>query len=1041
MEIDQSNYVTYHLHSDYSLQDSCTDYKQYIDHAKELGQTAIAFTEHGIPRGWVSKKLYCDKVGIKYIHGVEIYLTERLEPKVRDNFHTVLLAKNEAGVRELNALVSRSCDKDHFYYTNRISFEEFASISDNIIKTSACLASPLNKLDPESPWIPYLLKYYDFLEIQHHNDPDQVVFNQRLYEWSKQYGTPLIAGTDTHSIDSYYDECRGIMMLAKKKTYGNEDNLDLIYKSYNELVDSYRKQNALPEEVYLEAIANTNVLADLCEDFTLDKSTKYPILYGTQEADEQAYTDLCWKMLDEKLENGVIPREQEQAYRDAIKEELRVFKKIHMSGFMLSMSELIRWCKEQGMAIGTARGSVGGSRCAYVTDIIDMNPEQWHTVFSRFANEDRVEVADIDTDVIESDRPAIFQHVIERFGTEKTARVAAYGTLQDKAPISEICRALKIRTGDERYNLDAASRIKKEFLSDPDKARADYPDVFYYYDGLFGTRISQSVHPAGMVISPITLEEPYGVFEKDGERCLMLDMDEAHDVGLVKYDFLILGNVEIIRDACNYIGISYPKSYQMNFDDPAVWEDMKRSPIGIFQMKSPFAFSCLKKLDAKSIDDMSLVTAAIRPGAASYRDDLMAGKINHNPSPLIDEILSNSRNYLVYQEQTIAFLKEICGFSASESDTIRRAIGHKKKDIIAAAMPKIINGYCEKSDKPREVAEEEAKAFMKIIEDSASYQFNYSHSVAYCILGYYCAWLRYYHPIEFITSLLNHPAKEEDTQNGTYLAQLYGIKVENPKWGISRGGYYFDKESKTISKGLGSVKYMSEAVAEEMHALSQQKTGGYTYFTDLLRDLSDQTSLDSRQLDILIRIEFFSMFGNQRELLRIVEMMDFFGNGTAKQIKKDKVDGSFLGPIVQKYSIGVTKQGKEAKSYTITDMTSILHEAEAAIKAAGLEDLPEIIRIKGYCERLGSSYTSNRQEDRPKLLVLSIKPLKRRKDGKQFGYEVETKSIGSGKQSRFTAFNPVYNREPIQEGDIIYCKRYSRNDRGYFTLEDYYKLA
>lgn len=577
-------YFLYHLHSDYSLLDSCTDFKEYADLVKAAGGTAIASTEHGLPRGWVSKKLYCDSIGLKFVHGVEIYLTEQLEEKVRDNYHTVLLARNEAGVFELNKLITLSSREDHSYYTNRITFQEFLGISDNIIKTSACLASPLWQLPMDNPWYEKLLTHYDYLEVQPHIYSEQAEFNRRLAGFSKQYGIPLIAGTDTHSSSPYKAECRKILLAAKHKSYGNEDTFDLSYKTLDALIDTFRKQGALSEDEFMQAIVNTNVAADSCGTFELDRSNKYPILYGSREKDEEIFEQRVWSGLEEKLAAGIIPAEQEPAYRDALTEELRVFSKLDMSGFMLSMHELLRWCKEQGMAIGTARGSVGGSRAAYVTDIIDMNPEQWRTVFSRFANEDRVSAADVDVDVVIDDRPQIFQHVIDKFGADKTARVAAYGTLVDKSVIDTVCRALAMQ-GDDKYSLEAAKKIKAEYTSKPDETKKKYPKVFRYFDGLVGTKVSQSVHPAGMVISPITLDDHYGTFQKDGETCLMLDMEEAHDVGAIKYDFLALKTVKVIRDTCQYAGIDYLQTHNINFNDEAVWKDMIRVPYGNFQFE------------------------------------------------------------------------------------------------------------------------------------------------------------------------------------------------------------------------------------------------------------------------------------------------------------------------------------------------------------------------------------------------------------------------------------------------------------------------
>lgn len=387
-------HITYHLHSDESLLDSTTKFEEYVDLAVAQGVPAIASTEHGKPMSWVRKKLYCDEHGIKFIHGVEIYLTEQLEPKVRDNYHTILLAKNYDGVVELNRLVTKSCDKEHFYFTNRISFDEFLALSDNIITTSACLASPLNKLPDDHPRYMELASKYDYFEVQGHNDEDQIAFNKRLLALHRTLGTPLIAGTDTHNASKYKAECRQLLMIRKNKSYGNEDKYDLNWKTYDELVEMFKVQGALPEEEYMQAIANTVVMADSVESFELDRSIKYPILYGSREEDSRQFVATIERKFQEKKDNGVIPPEQWDAFRAAIDEELRVFQKLKMDGFMLSMSELISWCKDNGLAIGTARGSVGGSRIAYVTDIIDLNPETWHTVFSRFCNEDRQEIGD-----------------------------------------------------------------------------------------------------------------------------------------------------------------------------------------------------------------------------------------------------------------------------------------------------------------------------------------------------------------------------------------------------------------------------------------------------------------------------------------------------------------------------------------------------------------------------------------------------------------------------------------------------------------------
>lgn len=1039
-------YVRYHVHSDYSLLDSCTKFSDYVDMAIAEGCTAIASTEHGKTSGWIEKKLLCDERGIKFMHGVEIYLTEHLEPKVRDNYHTILIAKNQQGVRELNSLMMLSSDDSHFYYNNRISFDEFLSISDNIIKTSACLASPLCKLPDDHPMYLRLANHYDYLEIQPHMSVEQAAYNKRLYNLSKNTGIPLIAGTDTHNSSQYKAECRRILMLRKGKSYGNEDDFDLTWKTYEQLVEMFRVQGALPFEVYVQAIENTNVMADSVECFELDRSIKYPILYGSRENDSRKLVEVVQSKFNEKVAAGIIPPHQVDSFKSALQEEISVFQQIGMDGFILSMHELISWCKDHGMAIGPARGSVGGSRAAYVTDIIDLNPETWHTVFSRFCNVDRVEIGDIDIDCVEADRPKIFEYIIGRFGKDFTARVGSYGTMADLSTIDDIGGALRKQwetnlqapTAKNPWALDVVKRIKSEFTSDPDETRKKYPDLFYYYDGLLGTRVSQSVHPAGLVISPVNLSEEYGVFHKDGELCLVMDMEEAHEVGLAKYDFLLLKTVQVIDDTCKYAGIPYPKSHEIDWDDQDVWRDMLKSPGGIFQMEGDYAFLSLKKFKPASIFDMSLVTAAIRPSGASYRDELLARKPHYNPSALIDKLLENNLGYLVYQEDIIAFLQQICGLSGSEADNIRRAIARKQPERLERALPSILNGYCSKSEKDRTQAEAECQEFLRIIEDASSYMFGYNHSVAYCLLGYLCAYYRFYYPAEFITAFLNNAANEEDIVNGTKLARQYGYKVVSPKWGVSRSSYFFNKENQTIAKGISSLKYISSATAEALYQLSSSRH--FDSFADVLSAIFLQTPIDTRQLEILIHIDFFSEFGNQRELLRIFEIFERFKRGNAKQIPRESIDGSELEPIIRRYSTWHTKNGGEAKSYTLSNVASIIRECESLILSSGMPDLEDSIKVRNFAEIMGyAGYISGKECDRKKLYVREVFQLKRKRDGKQFGYCILTQSIGSGIESKFTVFNRVFNPDPIKAGDIIYCSDYDR-DGQYFVLNKFHHI-
>lgn len=1031
-------YFCYHKHTDYSLLDSCTDYKDYIDYEVSLGHIATAFTEHGKPSGWVKKKQYCDSKGIKYIHGVECYLTESLENKVRDNYHTVLLARNYEGVKEINALISRSTRKDHFYYVNRITFDEFFGLSDNVIKISACLASPLNKYNRESPLYNKLAAAYDYYEIQYHNCEEQRQYNLYLYELAQKFHKKLIAATDTHSLGKYKSECRRMLLIYKDKSYGYEDDFDLSYKTYNELVSAFREQNALPECIFMDAIEETNRLADSIEDFVIDVKPKYPILYGSYEEDNQRFVECIEYNLSLKIKNKIISYADKPKYRAAIDEELRVFKKLNMCGFMLSMSELITWCKENNIPVGTGRGSVCGSVIAYLTNVTDVDPIIWNTVFSRFCNEDRQELGDIDTDVIAEDRPRIFEYVINRFGTAKTARVPSYGTLADKATIDGICNALdklwhKEHTGESPYSLAKAKQIKKEFAVSPEKTKKKYPDIFYYYDGMIGTKISQSVHPAGMVISPITLADHYGTFDKDDEICLMIDMDECHDVGLVKYDFLILKTLGVISDTCKLIGCEYPKAHEINWNDQAVWDSMAKNPSTIFQMESEYAARLIRQFKPCSISDMSLVTASLRPSGASYRDDLMQRKVHKNPSELIDKLLEKDYGYLVYQESIIAFLKQICGLTGSEADTVRRGIAQKKMQILEKWLPKILEGYCNKSDKPRDIAENEAKEYLKIIEDASSYMFGLNHSIAYCMIGYYCAYYRHYYPLEYITAFLNNAADEIDIVNGTELAREYGIRITPPRFGESAAKYLPYAESNTISKGIKTVKYMNAAVSDELYEISKK---GYDNFVDILSDIQD-TSINIRQVYILVKIGYFSNYGNMRELIKMIELFEYFKGGSISTIKNDDMNQAWWGKIALKYSDNTGKHGNILKKYKVLDGKAILYECWSEIQKMGIKDLDDKLKMAAQKEYLGYvDLTTNKEEDRRKLLIQKVIPLKKNNE-EPWGYAVFAKSIGSGKDSRLTVRAKLFNNNPLQELNIVYASRVEKNKSGYWYLNDY----
>lgn len=1014
------NYVVYHLHDDKgSLLDSCTKWEEYVDMAASYGMKAIASTNHGYNLNWTAKKQYAEKKGLKYIVGCEIYLTAKLyygdeHEKVRDNFHTILLCKNARGVLELNRAMEKSYDKDHKYYKPRITFDEFLALSDNIIKISACLQSPLNKYRPDAreycqEMYDRLCQKYDYYEIQYHDCPEQIEYNKYLWELSKKYNKPLIAATDTHSSTPYKAECRKALMMAKGIEFSGEDDFDLTFKSYGQLVDAFRKQDALPKEVWMDAIENTNRMADSVKEFNLNTSARYPVLTGSVESDADMYVKRCHEMLNDKIKRGIIPESEVEQFKADVENELEVFKKTNMLGFMLSMSDLMIWGKKSGIPFGPSRGSVAGSRCAFVTDIIDVDPVRWNLVFSRFCNENRVEIGDIDIDVPLNYRPQIYKHIFDSFGAEKCAYVLAMGTLAGKATLDEIGRFLardwtKNHPDESKdanpYSLDKIAAIKKEFETDAGKCREAHPSLFYYYDGMIGTVVSLSHHPAGVIISPIDIHQRYGVFQDpDGLTVLNLDMDASHAVGLAKYDILGLDTVSVIDKTCKLANIPYPHTWEIDFDDSEVWADMKTSSVGIFQFVEDFAFDSLKRFDAKSIPDLSLVTAAIRPGGASYRDKLFKHVGNKNPSEKIDTLLKDSLGWLVFQEQTIAFLQQICGMSGGDADSVRRAIGHKNKDALNAAMPQILNGYCENSDKPRDVAEQEAKAFLQVVEDSASYQFGLNHATGYSILTYYCAYFRHYYTHEFLVALLNTADTQEKIVNATQLAGERGIQIMPIKFRHSRDEYVYDKSDGKIYQGMESIKYLNKKLSRTLWDI---RTMRFDSFVDLLYYNDVKKITDARQLGILIKLDFFSEFGNPNQLLAQVDIYNKYRG--AKQLNRSELEC-----LIPNEKILNMCEKATSKKFVNVDWFAIVNYL---VENSEPIETPIQDKIKYESEHLG--YISLTMPDlSPRFVYVQDV------DNKYANKTLTVYVLATGQQRRLKVKSKLYQVSPIDKGDVI----------------------
>lgn len=1127
------NYVPYHVHTMLSNGvtniDSITDFHDYIDTAKKYGMSAFAFSEHGSLFAWLKKKEYIESSGMKYIHAIEVYLTEddgskhiysandilftamaeekgtklkapiklRFEKywqrddgmwiaeaespddgkiktlpididtlkiesdiKTRDNYHAVLIAKNYDGVKEINKIVSKSFCRDdfHYYYTPRVSFDELFATSDNVIITSACLGGTLASGTPSAKekFLSFMErnKHRCFLEIQHHNCKEQIKYNQLLYKLHQTTGIPLIAGTDTHALNEIHMDGRAMLQKAKGVHFSNEDAWDLTFKSIEQLIAAYKLQNSLPMEIVYEAINNTNIMADMVEEFTLDYSPKYPKLYPNSE-----------EVFKQKINQGVKSRgimnyPNYQEYLDRIHYEYDVYKHNGAIDFMLLEENYKSEMRKKNIKYGYSRGSVSGSIIAYLLYITEIDSVKYNLNFERFMNKERVSLADVDTDWLSEDRKAVKDYLYGKKGLY-CCDIVTFNTIALKGAIRDICRALykevdfysklspkwqkkydEYQKSCDYYNGQGQSidmpkdleeeiervsggnyiKISEEIIAmceiDEDAARKKYPDVFKYVDLVNGVVVSVGNHPAGCVVSPIPVDEWFGTFTTSSDEypVSLLNMKEIDSLNFVKLDILGLDNIGLIYKTCDLAGIPFATPDNIPADDMAVWNSIKDDTTMIFQWESQSATVYLKQLFSDEtiarireknpnfsyMDLLSIGNGAIRPAGESYRDKLAQGIYQDNGHEALNKFLAPTLGYLVYQEQIIEFLHSFCGYSMGEADIVRR--GFAKKTGTEKFIPKIKAGFTQTMMDKYNVSSEESDTlilnFIKVIEDASSYLFSKNHADPYSWIGYICGYLRYYYPLEFITTALNiFEGKEEKSLAIIDYAKKQGITISPIKFRHSIAKYSFDKEANQIFKGISSIKYMNTNVADEMYALRNNK---YNTFIDLLYDLKDKTSINSRQLKILVELDFFEEFGDTNYLLRLINLYEEFGGKV--QIKKDKLDNFKISyDLVRPFAEKETEK-MFTKIYS-KGLLSTLAKQQGNIKRRTLKE-----KVAAQIEHLGYLDIADARYSRM-LAIISIDT--------KYSPRLKVYSLKNGTMLDCKIDKRTYSKKKLEKGDII----------------------
>lgn len=1012
------NYTILHLHSMLSNGvtniDSVTRYDQYIDRAAELGMKAMAFSEHGSVFQWVKKKLHTEEMGMKYIHAQEFYLTQTLDEKIRDNYHCLLIAKNYDGVLELNKLSSKAFNRDDnsFYYVPRITIEDVKNTSDNIIVSTACLGGVLNKAPDDVRWDFYhwICEHKDrcFLEIQPHLDPTQKNYNNTLWTLSKQSGLRLLMCTDTHALNSTHVEGRKILQKAKNIHFDGEDKFHLEMMSYDELVQLCRMQDALPIDVYLDAIEMTNTVADMIEPFELDYSYKYPHLWGDDSEDV-----LRAKIADGIVWRGVDKLPNYREYIDRIEYEMKAYVHNGAIDFMLLMEDIIAWCKTRDILVGYGRGSCNGSVIAYLLGITEMDSIKHGLNFERFMNTERVSLSDIDTDFPPSRINEVKQYIFNKHGLY-CSDIVTFNTIALKGAIRDVGRALEMP-------LDEVGQICNAVEQDEDKCRVKYPDLFEYVDIVNGCVVSVGNHPCGLVVSPHSIDDRMGLFttSTDDVPISQINMKEVDLQNYVKLDLLKLDTIELINETCKLAGIERLTPDNVDINNKAVWDSIRDDTTAIFQWEGMTGDRYIKQLLSESniqkfkalnpnIDYMTLLSignGAIRPAGASYRDDLANGVIRKSGNAAIDEFMKPTFGYLVFQCQIIQFLHEYCGYTMGEADVVRRHFAKKTgtdKDI-----PQIKAGFAktmaERYNMNQDESDKVIADFIQVIIDASNYLFSLNHSQPYSYEGYVSGWLRYHYPLQFLTVAMNiNQGKEEKTAALTTYAHKVGIKIKSPKFRHSRSDYFCDTDKNTIYKGLGSIKYMSADVAEALYGMRDMQ---FKNFIDVLFAIQQlEAKPDARQLDILVKIGYFTEFGPAKALLLGVEIFNKFSK--CKTIKLDKwAEMGYNVDMLKPYAGKLT----EKTASQLNNRGIIL----AILRSMKMPKTTIVDKLKWQIELLGYVDGNDPNSDPNDWIVLDVKTT---------GYGtvyVKIYNLCFGIERTHKVNRQYYSKNPINVGDCI----------------------
>ena len=891
------SFIHLHLHTEYSLLDGACRIEKLVERVKELGQTAVAITDHGVMYGAVDFYRACKGAGIKPVIGCEVYVAPRtrfdrvheLDASAR---HLVLLCRNEEGYRNLSYMVSMAFTEG-FYIKPRIDMDLLRAHCGGLIALSACLGGEIPRRLRAGDYQgakAHALEMRElfgedgyYLEIQDHHLPEQQAVNAGILRLSGETGIPLVATNDCHYLTREDAAMQDVLMCVQTGKLV-EDTERMRFETQEFFVKSEEEMRALFPNCP-QAIDNTRKIVELCDvDFHFGTYHLPEFKLPRGETDGDAYFEkLCWQGFALRYPNGG------EELKDRLRMEMGVIRQMGFVDYFLIVSDFIGYAKENGIPVGPGRGSGAGSMVAYCLRITDVDPIKYGLIFERFLNPERVTMPDIDIDFCIRRRQEVIDYVSRKYGEDHVVQIVTFGTMKAKAAIRDVGRVLNFPYAevdniakqvpfDIKMTLDKALVLSKGLsdLYNGDERVRELVDMARKIEGM---PRNASTHAAGVVITKRPVYEYVPLATNDGQPVTQYTMTTIEELGLLKMDFLGLRNLTVLDDAVKMVQKRQPgfRLEDIPDDDMEVYQMLSDGRTsGVFQMESAGMTGVCVGLKPKSIEDICAIIALYRPGPMDSIPKFLAcaqdpTKVTYK-HPALEPILANTYGCIVYQEQVIEIFRKLAGYSLGQADMVRRAMSKKKEKDVQRERESFIHG-----DPARNIAgclsggipEAVAQSIYDEINDFAHYAFNKSHSLAYAIVAYQTAWFKYRHPREYMAALLTS-VLDSQGKVAEYIAECKdgGIALLPPD--INESGAAFTVSGENIRFGLAALKGVGVGFTNAVLA-EREKGGPFVSFPEFCARMFD-SDLNKRVLDSLIRSGCFDSLGCRRsQLMKVYE--------------------------------------------------------------------------------------------------------------------------------------------------------------------------